>query len=95
MPNGEQNSIQAGAGFTGKSNGPYLYNYARSAYNNWWFIYVADVNTVVKELNTLRNISIVIGVIVLFGVIITASSRARFFINLSISQNPVGFGKCS
>jgi AraC-like DNA-binding protein len=79
VPNNEQNSIQADVGFAGKSNGPYLYSYARSAYNNWWFIYIADVNTIVKELNTLRNISIVIGIIVLLGVIVIASFRARFF----------------
>jgi AraC-like DNA-binding protein len=79
IANIEQNSMQVDAGFAGKSNGPYLYSYARSTYNNWWFIYIADVNTVVKEISTLRNISSVIGIIVILGVIVIASFRARFF----------------
>jgi AraC-like DNA-binding protein len=74
-----QDSSQADAGFIGKSNGPYLYSYARSAYNDWWFIYIADVNIVIKELNTLRNISSGIGIIVIIGVIVVASFRAQFF----------------
>jgi AraC-like DNA-binding protein len=79
MSNIEQNSMQIDSGSAGKSNGPYLYSYAKSTYNNWWFVYIVDAKTVTKGLSALKNITSGIGVSVILGVIVIASFRAWFF----------------
>ena len=58
----------------GSSN---LYGYVKSDYNQWNYMYVADMHIAYEELNFLKNITICIGAVIILGVFFTAFIKSR------------------